>query len=157
MLSSFNAEIKLEFNVCQQRQSRLSDNDCHHPRPRMTWRPSLTNAESNISPYLQTQTSESPDDNLSNPIPPSLYLTITPHTMMNRITSLPRPASILRTAKSTRAFSTPTAPLSAVRSSGANVAFEFDVKNVGREIRKRGLTSSVASGSGMDRVSAIGF
>ena len=73
--------------------------------------------------------------------------------MIKRLSSLPRPASILRsTPAAARAFTAPTAPVSSVKTS--NVVLELDVKQVGSELRKRGLSSSVSSGSGMDRVSA---
>ena len=78
------------------------------------------------------------------------------HTMIaKRIPSLPRPASILRSVRPARAFSTPSAPVQGVQKS--NVVLELDVKDVGREIRKRGLASSVSSASGMDRVSRTGL
>jgi hypothetical protein len=72
--------------------------------------------------------------------------------MIKRLSSLPRPASILRSAPvAARAFTAPTAPVSGVKPS--NVVLELDVKQVGTEMRKRGLASSVSSASGMDRVS----
>ncbi|WVQ81246.1 N-acetyl-gamma-glutamyl-phosphate reductase [Cryptococcus sp. DSM 104549] len=79
---------------------------------------------------------------------------------MLRRTTLPRSllASSLSRTAATRAFSKPSAPANAsAQLSSSNVLFELDVKKVGNEIRKRGLTSSLGGQreGGMDRDTII--
>ncbi|WVR09073.1 N-acetyl-gamma-glutamyl-phosphate reductase [Kwoniella sp. DSM 27419] len=83
--------------------------------------------------------------------------------MLRRSTNIPRSALKLQRAaiNSTRAFAKPSTPVSAsasqLSSSKDNVLFELDVKKVGSEIRKRGLTSAVNGQreGGMDRDTII--
>ncbi|OCF54557.1 N-acetyl-gamma-glutamyl-phosphate reductase [Kwoniella mangroviensis CBS 10435] len=79
--------------------------------------------------------------------------------MLRRCSNIPRSALNL-SRPSVRAFSKPSAPVSASASqlsTKENVLFELDVKKVGHEIRKRGLTSSIGAGreGGMDRDTII--
>ncbi|WVW79337.1 N-acetyl-gamma-glutamyl-phosphate reductase [Kwoniella bestiolae CBS 10118] len=79
--------------------------------------------------------------------------------MLRRCSNIPRSALNL-SRPTVRAFSKPSAPVSASASQLStkdNVLFELDVKKVGHEIRKRGLTSSIGSQreGGMDRETII--
>ncbi|WWD06738.1 acetylglutamate kinase [Kwoniella europaea PYCC6329] len=79
--------------------------------------------------------------------------------MLRRCSNIPRSALNL-SRPSIRAFSKPSAPVSASASqlsTKENVLFELDVKKVGHEIRKRGLTGSIGAGreGGMDRDTII--
>ncbi|WWC91220.1 N-acetyl-gamma-glutamyl-phosphate reductase [Kwoniella dendrophila CBS 6074] len=79
--------------------------------------------------------------------------------MLRRCSNIPRSALNL-SRPATRAFTKPSAPVSASAlqlSTKENVLFELDVKKVGHEIRKRGLTSAIGAQreGGMDRDTII--
>ncbi|OCF39758.1 N-acetyl-gamma-glutamyl-phosphate reductase [Kwoniella heveanensis CBS 569] len=81
--------------------------------------------------------------------------------MLRRCSNLPRSALKVARPTATRAFTKPSAPVSAssqlASKDSSNVLFELDVKKVGNEIRKRGLTSSINGQreGGMDRDTII--
>lgn len=77
--------------------------------------------------------------------------------MLRRCAKLPRSAlNVARPA--TRAFTKLSLPAASQlnSSSSSNVILELDVKSVGNEIRKRGLTSALsANQGGLDKVSSL--
>lgn len=79
--------------------------------------------------------------------------------MFRRLPALRRATATAAHIKpSARAFSKPSAPVAAssqLSSSNSNVILELDTKQVGNEIRKRGLSGAVQGrDGGMDRVSS---
>jgi hypothetical protein len=75
--------------------------------------------------------------------------------MFRRLPALKRAATALP-KQSTRAFTKPSASTAASSqlASSSNVILELDTKQVGNEIRKRGLSAAVQGrDGGMDRVS----
>lgn len=73
--------------------------------------------------------------------------------MFRRLPALRRAAALQKPVAS-RAFTKPSAPVAASSQlSSSNVVLELDTKQVGNEIRKRGLSGAVAGrDGGMDRV-----
>ncbi|KAK8843320.1 N-acetyl-gamma-glutamyl-phosphate reductase [Kwoniella newhampshirensis] len=79
--------------------------------------------------------------------------------MLRRSINIPRTTlSVSRPATTARAFTKPSLPVSASSQlTKSNVVLELDVKKVGNEIRKRGLTSALSNqrDGGMDRDTII--
>lgn len=79
--------------------------------------------------------------------------------MFRRLPALRRAAVLPK--QSARAFSKPSAPVAAssqLSTSNSNVILELDTKQVGNEIRKRGLSGAVnGRDGGMDRVCPESF